>query len=209
MTIGDEKIATQLNTGALPNVISHTTAEWIILHQRIKPIPLRRPVLLKLADGKLIKTLSHIIKFEMKFNQIRVKIPFYVVDSKSPMCIIGRLTMKILAIQPMINEGYAYCAPKWTKKRAVLRFMDPGTYQGVTCIKFEVPKEYEHEAVNQMSVETKAVDWGKIDEEDRDNGPELFRKKLRTDLDQAVKMKSITQEQADKAYMELVTFADV
>ena len=205
----DQTIAAQLDSGALPNVISRKTAEDLTRLQCTKYIPLRRNVMLKLADGKIVRTMKHVIQAELYFGHIRLKIPFYVIESEQPMCIIGRLSMKVLKIQPVIEGNYAYCAPTGVTKRAMLKFLKPEEYQGATVFKFDTPKEFERETIDMIIADTKAVDWGKLEEDEKDNGPQIFMKKLKKDLEDAVKTKRIPQHEADEAYQELIQYADV
>lgn len=206
----DKVMVAQLDTGALPNILSKGTVEKLTRNcpDSIKYVPLRRPVLLKLADNTIIKTMTHMVQVSFYFGEILMKMPFFVLNMNGPVCIIGRLSMKVMKIELNQQHGYAYCRPAGAEKRTVLKFLEPHEFQGAEVLQCEVPKLYEHEVVHTTITDTKAVNVARLGPEDRDNGPEKFREKLRKDLREAVDKKWITPEEADAAYEELVLFED-
>lgn len=209
--IGDEVYATQLDTGALPNVISQATADlWKAAHPRnLRYIRLRRPVNLRLADDKLIRTEASMMLITMSFADHLMRVPFYVIDSRCHTCIVGRLSMRILGIQPMLDEKVAYIQPKGEKHSTKLKFLDAEEFQNLTVFNCDVDKEHEQAASRKIIKNTSAVHWATLDPEDRDDGPAVFRRKLMRDLSQAQNEGRVTKAQTEEAYEELSKFSHI
>ena len=202
----------QLDTGALPNVISLFTLERVkrLAPQKVKFIALNRPITLKLADNKLINTLEYMVQINLMFADLELKIPFHVIDCKNNVGIIGRLSMKVLGIQPLIKEGYAYCKPPNVLKRATLDFLTPEEYYGQLIVtKIDLPKKFHHEAIINTKKRTKAIDWMCLDPEDRDNGPEVFKKKWKKTCDEMKTRKLAPDKRIDEVYEQFLQIADV
>lgn len=210
--VDDEIYAAQLDTGAEPNVMSKETARKLTANHpnRVKYIRLKQKVQVALADDEIVDTMSCIIVVELKFGIHDLKIPFYILPKCNQTFIVGRLTMEVLGIQPMLQEKVAHCKPSSSKEKSILPFLKKDEYKDTLTVQSILLPSTNDE---RMYEHIKKHTWGKNDEKYsdtmKDDSRERFTKKLWKNLEKLTKDGKITREEADYAYQSLENYSDV
>lgn len=159
--VGDGVYPVQLSTGALPNVISRTTADvWIKNHgDKIRNIQLSQPLELKLtSDKKSINAEDTMVQVIMTFGDVDIEIPFYVIGSRDQICVIGQLSMGMLGIQPMVKYKVAQVQLERRDYYLEYRYLEPDEFQNLVVCEFDVEKDCEYEMVQRLMKNTNIVD---------------------------------------------------
>ncbi|CAG7729114.1 unnamed protein product, partial [Allacma fusca] len=210
--LGESFYPTQLDSGAVPNVISEETANLLRKKHadEIDYINLDNPVHCTLADDKEIQTADYVIVPKLKFGKHELKIPFYVLPGCNQTFIIGTRTMDLLKIKPEISERVAYCQPTSEHSKEMLRYLKPHEYEDSLIInKIRLDISLEPEVAKILNRANLARKYRRLPEGIEDDGPTVFIQRLQEDLKLAVEKKQITQAECDYAFAVLSQFKDI
>ncbi|CAG7732556.1 unnamed protein product [Allacma fusca] len=210
--INTRNYALQLDSGALPNVISKEVLKDIIYNAPgwWRFLHMKRPVLLKMADNNIVKTHQNMVEIKMFFGTEKIKVPFYLIESPGRTFIMGRATMDDLRVVLDIHEKFAECKPMHCRKFKI-NFMSRDQFQDALSV-FSVREYYTafiHEMVHNMKKHTKYAKLDFVSINEQEQAKKLYLENLKSDLEAAVSSGSVTQEEATQGLQELEEFGDI
>ncbi|XP_065208508.1 uncharacterized protein LOC135837228 [Planococcus citri] len=212
LRLGNTNYPAQLDSGAVPNIMSEETALHLIKNHSddLDFIALDEPAVCVLADSKEAETAKYIIVPTLYFGSHALKIPFYVLKGCNHIFLIGTQSMEYLGIEPRIRQRKALCRPSAKVHTEVIDFMSPSEYEGKLFVSGARMKEEYRLVMNDILRRTNTEDnYHRLPYGIIDDGPEIFLAKLESDLQDAVDDNRITTEQARKAFNKLSQFYDV
>ncbi|CAG7786376.1 unnamed protein product [Allacma fusca] len=209
--INDMPLPAQLDSGALPNVMTKTLVDYITREhpQWIRYVKLNNPVNLRMADNSLVKAMTHCVEICVRLGTHMVCMPFYVLDTTGKSLLIGRLSMRHLGIVINHREGheYAECHPKKAKSFKIPYLNKTEINDIYPVKKIAVLRKNKREAIRLISQNTFYMDedWA----HEQNQARELYLKNMRTDLNNLVIKGDITLQEANDAWDKLKTYSDI
>ncbi|XP_065219555.1 uncharacterized protein LOC135845038 [Planococcus citri] len=210
VTIGARKVALQLDTGALPNVLSRLMVKTFLEEAPnwVKFIKLKKQVQLRLANNTLIPSATHIIELQMILGNEMIKVPFYIIDAPGQTFILGRISMDYLKMKLNVPERLVKCRPEFCEKFTI-PFMHTDEFQSALTVFSLVTNEQEHETFSEDMSDTHHTIIEQEIFEERRLAQRTFKENLRADLNMALENGSITFQQAIRGFDRLQHFADI
>ncbi|XP_065218993.1 uncharacterized protein LOC135844661 [Planococcus citri] len=212
LRLGNACYPAQLDSGAVPNIMSEETAKYIMDNHPddLEFIQLDVPAVCVLADSNEAETADYIIVPTLYFGKHALKIPFYVLKGCNQVFIIGTQSMRHLGIEPRISRGKAICRPSPKVHTEVVDFLTPEQYENKLNISSaEMKSAYKAEMNRILGRTSTRSNYYKLPEGVIDDGPEIFVTRLKADLADAVIAGRITLQQSELAYRTLSEFKDV
>ncbi|CAG7825925.1 unnamed protein product, partial [Allacma fusca] len=210
VTIGARKVALQLDTGALPNVLSRLMVKTFLEEAPnwVKFIKLKKQVQLRLANNSLIPSATHIIELQMILGNEMIKVPFYIIDAPGQTFILGRITMDYLKMKLNVPKRLVKCRPEFCE-RFTIPFMHTDEFQSALTVFSLVTNEQEYETFSEDISDTYYTITEQEIFEERRLAQRTFKENLRADLNMALENGSITFQQAIRGFDRLQHFADI
>ena len=203
MSIGNVEYPVQIDTGAMPNVMSRETAREIedVHKGHVSWIKLDRPMVCSVANNQRARTLSHVIVPTMNFGSHELKIPFYILEECNQTFIIGTRTMKKLGIVPDMEKDRVTCQPPGEKVKEEIPFMKCEEYEErLKLNNVTIDKDYQEEAeliVNRANI---SKQYRGLRPGDEDNAGPIYKENLKKWLDELLKDGSISEEQHERGH---------
>ncbi|XP_065218596.1 uncharacterized protein LOC135844359 [Planococcus citri] len=212
LRLGNSCYPAQLDSGAVPNIMSEETALHLIRHHsdELDFIELENPAVCILADSKEAETARYIIVPTLYFGKHALKIPFYVLKGCNHVFLIGTQSMEYLGIEPRIKRRKALCRPSTKVHTEVVDFLTPEQYEGkLNIFGGKLKDEYRLEMNNILRRTDMFSNYHRLPDGVIDDGPDIFIERLEADLQDAVTAGRITVSQAERAFDVLSEFRDV
>ncbi|CAG7720457.1 unnamed protein product, partial [Allacma fusca] len=208
--IGARKVALQLDTGALPNVLSRLMIKTFLEEAPnwMKFIKLKKQVQLRLANNSLIPSANYIVELKMILGNETIKVPFYIIDAPGQTFIMGRITMDYLKMKLNVPKRLVKCRPEFCEKFTI-PFMHTDEFQSALTVFSLVANEQEYETFSEDMSDTYYTITEQEIFEERRLAQRTFKENLRADLNMAVENGSITLQQAIRGFDRLQHFADI
>ncbi|CAG7830429.1 unnamed protein product, partial [Allacma fusca] len=98
ITVGDKIVAIQLDSGALPNVISRNVLKQLKLKvpHAVREIAMDRIVQLRMANNAIERASQILAEITFNFGPKEFVVPFYIMDTIGNTFILGRVAMEHL-----------------------------------------------------------------------------------------------------------------
>ncbi|CAG7722316.1 unnamed protein product [Allacma fusca] len=210
--VGNRRVALQLDSGALPNVLSRALIRTFLdeAPQWVKFIKLKKKVTLKLADNSLIQSTTHIVEIRMLIGTQQIKVPFYIIDAPGQTFIMGRISMDYLRMTLEIHNRLARCEPPFCNS-FVVPFLHPDEFQSALTVfamdcedgDYDFDTYYDNPSETVYSLTEQEI------HDERQFAKNTYLENLQKDLEEAIANGFITEWQMCLAKAELTRFWDI